>query len=137
MITQTYYISSGAKNAMYTLRVHRSGSANPNIWCMDIDFYICNLSTDQDKAEAKALEYFNKMNAHIEQTENFKLCYAGYADFDLNEREGKLSAKDTSLMGLSETTAFHSVRTLVRPLLKLMQRISFGSRIAFTKHPRN
>ena len=53
---ETYYISTGEKTAMYTLRVQYMGIdgwGHPAI----MDDYICNLSTDADKALSKATAY--------------------------------------------------------------------------------
>lgn len=85
----TYYISSGRKNAMYTLRVERRSGR------ICVDNYIGNLSTDADKAEEKAREYFDRIVARIPDTDNYKNHFAGYADFDLFERRGKLSVIQT------------------------------------------
>lgn len=96
LTTQTYFISSGRLNAMYTLRVARSGDGYA------IDNYICNLSTDPDKAEAKAREYFDRIRARMPDTDNFKMTFAGYADFELGVRRGKLSIWDTERLERAE-----------------------------------
>lgn len=89
VVTTTYFISSGRKNAMYTLRVERRGGGYTS------DNYICNLSTDPEKAEAKAREYFDRVSARLTETDTFKMVFQGFADFDLFERRGKLSVFDT------------------------------------------
>jgi uncharacterized protein (DUF3820 family) len=66
------YISSGQKNGFYTLRVHRFAGE------FSTDFYLRNLSTDPDKAEEKARDYFNRVYADRPDA-----TFAGYADFDL------------------------------------------------------
>ena len=95
-VTATYFISSGAKNAMYTLRVERRGGGYTS------DNYICNLSTDPEKAEEKAREYFDRVAARMTQTEHFQMFFQGFADFDLFERRGKLSVDDTEKLELLE-----------------------------------
>ena len=77
VVTTTYFISSGRKNAMYTLRVERRGGGYTS------DNYICNLSTDPEKAEAKAREYFDRVSARLTETDTFKMVFQGFADFDL------------------------------------------------------
>ena len=66
------YIASGAKNAMYTLRV--------STWRAEGGFgsdnYIMNLSNDPKKAEAKAKIYFDNNYPNAD--------FLGFADFDLN-----------------------------------------------------
>lgn len=89
IITATYFISSGRKNAMYTLRVERRGGMYVS------DNYICNLSTDPVKAEEKAKEHFDRITSRITETEYFKNIFMGFADFDLFERRGKLSVIQT------------------------------------------
>lgn len=96
VVTTTYFISSGRKNAMYTLRVERRGGGYTS------DNYICNLSTDPEKAEAKASEYFDRVSARLTETDTFKMVFQGFADFDLFERRGKLSVFDTEKLELLE-----------------------------------
>jgi len=95
-ITATYYISSGAKNAMYTLRVERRGGE------VFVDHYICNLSTDPDLAEKKARDYYDRITTRLTDTEYFETKFAGYADFNLFERRSTLSVRDTELMEIVE-----------------------------------
>lgn len=82
----TYYISSGALNAMYTLRKSIDGKYPQ-------DYYICNLSTDAEKAQQKAEDYFDRITKGAGETDTIKL-YSG-ADFELNGRSGKLSVINT------------------------------------------
>ncbi len=96
LTTQTYVISSGRLNAMYTLRVVRSGNG------FFVDNYICNLSTDPDKAEAKAREYYDRIRDRIADSECFKMTFAGYADFELGQRRAKLSIWDTERLEIAE-----------------------------------
>ena len=71
------YISSGKKNAMYTLRSMRSGNG------FHADSYIMNLARDPKKAETKARDWFARVWG-----DNSEVRFAGYADFDLNEVGG-------------------------------------------------
>lgn len=93
MITQNFYISSGAKNAMYTLRYERHSVGKEMAYC--VDNYVCNLSTDAEKAEQKAKEYFDRFYDRVGENEEFKLNYCGGADFQLFERRNKLSVRAT------------------------------------------
>ena len=52
------YISSGKKNAMYTLRSMRSGNG------FRADNYIMNLARDPKKAETKARDWFARVKDH-------------------------------------------------------------------------
>lgn len=51
-----FYISSGRKNAQYTLRQHRWTEGHIPGNGTDVDFYIRNLGTNEEKALAKARE---------------------------------------------------------------------------------
>lgn len=95
-VTATYFISSGRKNAMYTLRVERRGGEYTS------DNYICNLSTDPDKAEEKAREYYDRMVDRLNKSDTLEMVFQGFADFDLFERRGKLSVYDTEKLEMVE-----------------------------------
>lgn len=91
--SKIFYISSGAKNAMYTLRtVVRGGNS------FEVDNYICNLANDPERAEEKAEAYFDAFVARVGQSSSIKFIYQGYADFQLYERRGGLSVRDTEYM---------------------------------------
>ena len=81
-----FYISTGRKNAMYTLRQTRSSGS------FFVDNYICNLAAagNEDAAEAKARDYVERARAKWCPDASFSL-YAEGAD----KRRGKLSANDT------------------------------------------
>lgn len=95
-VRATYYISSGRKNAMYTLRVERRGGTFAS------DGYVCNLSTDPDLAEKKGQEFFDRIKDRLGESDSFSACYVGGADFDLFERRGALSVLDTERLELVE-----------------------------------
>lgn len=90
--TQVFYISSGSKNAMYTLRYVRHGNQ------FSVDNYVCNLSTDAEKAEAKAQEYFDRFKARVGESQYFKLVFNGFADFELNSRASTFSVEQTNML---------------------------------------
>lgn len=90
--TQTFYISSGRKNAMYTLRYMRNGDK------FTVDNYVCNLSTDAATAEKKAKDYFDRFYDRVGENQYFKLVFAGCADFDLFERRATLSVEQTEML---------------------------------------
>lgn len=106
MITQTYYISTGRKQAMYTLRMCRENSLVPVHPMVPVDFYICNLAATPELAEEKARAYFDAMAARITQSDGFQLRFAGYADFPIRERLGRLSAHDTACLRAIESGVF-------------------------------
>lgn len=77
-----YYIASGEKNAMFTLRKQSAYTDN----------YICNLSTDLEKARAKAIDFFARIqNRFSDGAHTLDLESAP----ELFIRRGKLSAADT------------------------------------------
>lgn len=96
-IIQTYYVSTGAKNAMYTLRFRRDfiGQA-PHMFDMMPDHYVCNLAADEFLAMEKGAAYVEQFRERVGETEDFKIIFdASGADREAYKRRGKLSVKDT------------------------------------------
>jgi uncharacterized protein (DUF3820 family) len=96
-ITQTYYISTGAKNAMYTLRFRRDFIGQPG-YMFDLmpDHYVCNLSADEAKAIEKGADYVEAFRERVGETENFKIVFDDCgAHREAYKRRGKLSVQDT------------------------------------------
>jgi uncharacterized protein (DUF3820 family) len=96
-IVQTYYVSTGRKNAMYTLRARRDciGQAAHMFEFMP-DFYVCNLAADEERAIEKAADYVEAFRERVGETEDFKIVFdASGADREAYKRRGKLSVKDT------------------------------------------
>jgi uncharacterized protein (DUF3820 family) len=96
-IVQTYYVSTGRKNAMYTLRARRDciGQAAHMFEFMP-DFYVCNLAADEARAMEKAADYVEAFRTRVGETEDFKIIFdASGADREAYKRRGKLSVKDT------------------------------------------
>ncbi len=97
MIIQTYYVSTGAKNAMFTLRCHRD-SDKGILGPFAPDFYICNLSADEETAAYKATMYFNAMRQRMgPDREDFMMHLDAWGG-TVYERRGKLSVRDTQAM---------------------------------------
>ncbi len=67
------YISSGRKNALYTLRVLRSGGG------FHSDHYVRSLCRDPDKAETMARDYYDRVFG-----DQKNVAFAGYASHDLS-----------------------------------------------------
>lgn len=101
MIRQTYFISTGAKSAMFTLRVMRSCD-DPAVNMFVRDHYICNLANAGEAGEAIALEkaraYADAMRERIGETDEFKVEFGGFWDEPANLRRGKLSVRDTAAL---------------------------------------
>lgn len=95
-IVQEFYISTGAKNAMYTLRsVRRMHGMNPEFMP---DHYIRNLAADLEKAEQKAAEYVDAYRERVGETEGFSIILSFGADNAIYARRGKLSVNDTRMI---------------------------------------
>lgn len=96
MITQTYYIQTGAKNAIYTLRCRRDSD---QVFLGDFtpDFYLCNLSADEETASYKATLYVNAMRERMPDRNDFRIFFDADAGGKY-QRRGKLSVRDTQAM---------------------------------------
>lgn len=92
MMVQTYYVSTGKKNAMYTLRFNRAGVGA----MFAFDNYICNLAADVERAVEKAKTYVDALRDRIGETNDFKIVFDEYPDAEVYKRRGKLSVRDTS-----------------------------------------
>jgi hypothetical protein len=96
-IIQTYYVSTGAKNAMYTLRFRRDciGQA-PYMFNLMPDHYVCNLAATEELAMEKAAEFVKAFRERVGETDDFKIRFDNSgADREAYKRRGKLSAKAT------------------------------------------
>lgn len=105
VIVQTFYISTGRKNAMHTLRMRRDVSGlNPAIMP---DHYIRNLAVSVEDAQAKATEYFNAWKDRVGgEREDFILNLEIEPEYDITLRRGKLSARDTRSIEAIEAGVF-------------------------------
>lgn len=95
-IIQTYYISTGRKNAMYTLRCRRDAvgqSASAAVYMPD--FYVANLAATEEKAIEKAQAFVDAFRERIGENENLKIQFVPYAEREAYKRRGKLSVWDT------------------------------------------
>lgn len=106
---QTYYVSTGRKCAMYTLRMHRQVTGIDGTplayYIPPVDVYLCNLAATAELANEKARAYFDAIAARVEQSDNFRLEFGG-ADFAIRERIGKLSARDSDSLRAIESGVF-------------------------------
>jgi uncharacterized protein (DUF3820 family) len=96
-IVQTYYVSTGAKNAMYTLRCRRDciGQAAFMSEFMP-DWYVCNLAADEARALEKAAQFVDDFRARVGESEEFKINFdSSGADCEAYKRRGKLSVRET------------------------------------------
>lgn len=109
MIKQIYYIGTGSKSAMYTLRMTRQ-TDDVNLNKFMPDHYLCNLTTagdeNEDRAIEKAKEYVEAMKARIGETDEFKIEFGGVWDAPAATRRGKLSVRDTSNINTIEAGVF-------------------------------
>jgi uncharacterized protein (DUF3820 family) len=94
-IVQTFYISTGRLNAMYTLRCSRHAQGGG--FSAAFDHYICNLSTDVELAQQKASAYFDawKDRSGLEDTEDFRMILDLDPENQIGARRGRLSKRDT------------------------------------------
>lgn len=103
-IVQTFYISTGALNAMHTLRMTRDVFGGPSLGNFRPDHYIRNLAVDVEEAQRKAQEYFDAWKDRVGgEREDFKLVLDLDPEYEIGKRRGKLSARDT--MALNDIEA--------------------------------
>lgn len=100
MIVQTYFISTGKLNAMYTLRYRRVG----DVYCHDV--YLCNLAATRDLAVSKAETYVEALRERIGESSDFKIVFDGSPDFELATRRGALSVATTLKLEMLEQGLF-------------------------------
>lgn len=86
----TIYVSTGAKNARYTLRSARTSGE------FLIDNYIRNLADDEDLAEQKAIAYVEDYKARVAGN-GMIITYGGVWE-EAFKRKGKLSVRDTQAL---------------------------------------
>jgi hypothetical protein len=104
MIQQTYYIGTGAKNAMYTLRCRRDvlGQSTHMFEFMP-DFYVCTLAAEESRAAEKAQTYVDAMRDRIGESDDFKILFDSVPDREAYKRIGKLSVQDTHAVHMIES----------------------------------
>lgn len=90
-IRTVFFIRTGKKNVFYTLWSIREGSAVGIVR----EHYICNLSINEDEAEAKAIEYTEAYRQRVGESDSFKVVFGGIDAGDTYKRRGKLSIRDT------------------------------------------
>lgn len=104
-IIQTFYISTGRKNAMHTLRSRRDVIGLNPVYMPDN--YICNLAVDVEAAQAKALAYFDAWKERVGgNREDFILSLELEPEYDITKRRGRLSAYETRAIESIEDGVF-------------------------------
>jgi len=81
-----FYISTGAKNARYTLRHQRFMEGS----YFTADSFICILADDIERAAEKARDYFARISNRFENA-----VLVDYPDVEIGKRRGKFSLKAT------------------------------------------
>jgi uncharacterized protein (DUF3820 family) len=97
---RNYYISTGAKNAMYTLRVAVRGNVH------FLDNYICNLAATEEKAIEKATDYVERLQQRVADQESLVIILDDCPEFVADKRRGKLSIYDTRNIEAIESGVF-------------------------------
>lgn len=107
MIIQTYYISTGKKNAMYTLRLNRISTGMPaGFGSFEPDFYICTLAADRERAVEKARTYFEAMHERCPDSEGFRMVFSDEPEYEVTRRRGRLSVAETRMIEDIEAGVF-------------------------------
>lgn len=104
--TVRFYITTGKKNAMYTLRQTWLNDSTNNSTSVFVNNHICTLSSDEDKAILKAKNFVDGYRERVGETENFKIELDPNPHCDNFKRKGKLSVKDTHTLNIIESGIF-------------------------------
>lgn len=103
VIRQTYYVSTGALHAMFTLRMTRrvdGGDADVNRFVPDN--HICNLAAageeNAERACEKAKAYCDAMRERIGERDDFFVEFGGIWGEATTHRRGKLSVRQTQFI---------------------------------------
>jgi len=106
-IVQTYYVSTGRKNAMYTLRFRRDcvGQSASMAGFMP-DHYVCNLAASEESAVEKAAAYVEAFRARVGESDDFRIVFDADVDRETYKRRGKLSVNETRQVELAESGVF-------------------------------
>ncbi len=101
-VSAVFEIRTGEKNVFFTLWNVRVGAGIG----MVSESYICNLSTDENEALAKATDYVNRYRARVGETDTFKVILAGVIGDETYKRRGRLSARDSQSIDTIESGVF-------------------------------
>lgn len=115
-IIQTFYISTGRKNAMYTLRMRRVGEYAVRFNGWGFDHYIRNLAATIDKAQEKAQEYFDAWKSRVGESPTLELHLDLDPDIEVGKRRGKLSINETRWLDSLENGVFPFGKNAGKPI---------------------
>lgn len=106
-IIHQYYLSTGKKNAMFTLRCLRT-TEGAHAAVVDImpDFYVCNLAADIALAQEKAAQYIERIQHHFTDSTLHHVALTLTPECIAEKRRGKLSIHDTRLLHKIEQGTF-------------------------------
>lgn len=99
-----FFISTGRKNVMYTLRC--SYLINGVVEVNRHGNHVCTLSSDKEKALQKAQDYVASYIERVCPGENLKIFLDPCLDIDTFKRQGRLSAADTKNIEMIENGIF-------------------------------
>lgn len=116
MIRQSYYIGTGRKLAMFTLRVLRTNDDPRGGFFRDS--HLCNLAgiDNEERAIAKGREYAEAMRDRIGPQEGFEVVFQGVWDEPMNRRRGRLSVRDTQCIEKIEAGVFPFGKHVGQPI---------------------
>jgi len=95
----SFYISTGALDARFTLRHTRSSGH------FYVDSYVRNLADSEDLAESKALAYYEAFKERV-GCPGVSFSFDGFETDQLRQRRGKLSVRDTESIKKIEAGKF-------------------------------
>lgn len=104
----TFFISTGRKNAMYTLRrvITPSDIKYSAATLLMLENHVCTLAADEERAIAKAREYVEAFRQRVGESESYQIIFDDCPDRENTKRRGKLSVKDTVSIEMIENDTF-------------------------------
>lgn len=107
-ITKLFFISTGRKNAFYTLRtkVISDGFSGHAAAMMVYDNHVCTLAATEEKALEKARAYVNAFRDRVGESASYKIEFAGIWSDEVIKRRGKLSVWETLAINEIEVGRF-------------------------------
>jgi hypothetical protein len=100
VVVKLFYITTGRKNAFYTLRSQNNAAG----YSFEMPTnHVCTLAADEEKAIQKAQNYVDAFRARVPETDTFKIEFHPWAEQETFKRRGKLSVFKTQQLEMVDS----------------------------------